>query len=279
MFRMKNYWFPTAILILMGLLAVARAQHEPAADAQKKTEAKDQAATWAQKQDEDLDRERQKTLHQLATLKNQKEKLQGEQRAIREEIFQACDMSPENVVPSMLNMEREILSLKVEFAAKRANEQILAQTIAESSKNREQNIDSDEIVKNLKSIVGARQEALMVLKRGESQGSIPVQEITKAQSELSEAMIRLELRKEELLKGNGTAGMEKLNIRMRENSLELVQVEARLEILHSEYKRFRNIRDGVDAYIEIIDIRLPRINRQIDRLYDHINELGFIPEL
>jgi hypothetical protein len=209
---------------------------------------------------------------QLDELKIRKRNLRDEQRSLREDIFKQCGMSPENVVPSLLNIEREILIARIDRAAKHGSRGALSNQVAEATAIAQKYLEADEILKNLESLVNDKAEALKSLQRLKETGMTSAAAVKTAEAELREAEIRTAARKEELTKGNGEAGAFKLNILVQENSVSIIQTEARLEVLLKEREKLSAVRNLVDAYNDITDGELPTINRLIDRLSEKFED-------
>jgi hypothetical protein len=214
----------------------------------------------------------EKLEQQLGELKDRKRDLQNRQRLLRKETFDRCGMSPENVVPSLLDIEKEILSARIDFAARRGGNEALSKQFAEATVIVNRKLEEDEILKNLESLVGDKAEALKTLQGLKKAGDVPTADVRKAEAELREAAIRAASRKEELTKGEGEAGAPKLNMLMRENSLSIVKTEARLAILLEEREKLSATRNWVDDYTDITDSELPRLNRLIDSLSEKIEQ-------
>ena len=93
----------------------------------------------AAKRQAQLDKAREEVFakleQQLDDLKSENVKLQSEQKELRDEIYKRCGMSPENVVPSVLNIEREIFTSQIDLVEKERGKEVLAKQIAEGTEN------------------------------------------------------------------------------------------------------------------------------------------------
>jgi len=275
-----KYVLPAALVVLVYLAGLSPAQQGSTTAAPGKEQGKagegDNASDIAAKRQARLDKAREEVFakwnKQLDDLKSQKVKLQSEKKELRDEIYKRCGMSPENVVPSVLNIEREIFTSQIDLAEKERGKEVLAKQIAEDTENAKKNLDNDQVLKDLKTLVNDKTVAYKILEEMAKSGTAPFTDLNKAKAELSEAKIRLALREEDLTKGNGDAGTGKLNVLIRENSLALAQIEVRLDFLIRQCQRLRDTRDLVDHYTEITEIEIPRLNRQIDRLSEHISD-------
>jgi hypothetical protein len=209
---------------------------------------------------------------QLGELKKQKRDIQSKQRSLREEISKRCGMSPENVVPSLLNIERELLTARIELGVKQRSNEVLANLINDARENAKKNLGNDQVLKNLTELVDHRENALKVSENTPITGTSQFQlyDVFKLKAELSEAKIRLAMREEELTKNNGEDGAAKLYLLMRENSLAVAQIEVRLNFLLKEREQLGYARNLVDEYTDITESELPRLNRQIDRMSEKL---------
>ncbi|MGD0517013.1 MAG: hypothetical protein ABSA26_05700 [Thermoguttaceae bacterium] len=274
--RTVKYVLPAGLFLLVCLVGLSPAQQGstaavPAKEQGKAGEAENESDivdknNWNKYVEETLN----KLTKQLDVLKNQKAELRSEQKQLRDEIYKRCGMSPENVVPSLLNVEREIFTAQIDLESKVRGKEAIAKQIAEGAENVKKNMDNDPVLKNLKSLVIEKTEALQILEGQYKMGTAPYTDLSKAKAELTEAKIRLALREEELTKGNGDAGTGKLYLLIRENSLAVTQIEARLIALSGHCQRLRETRDLVDQYTDRTESEIPRINRQIDRMSDKI---------
>jgi hypothetical protein len=273
MIRTSKCFLPVIALIFMCMANFSLAQQDsPTNESQKNPNVT--PAQLALEKNVTFLNQKQKSLHeQLETLLQKKYRLQDGVRELREEIYKICSMSPENVVPAMLRMEGEIMAVQIEIEVKSVKNDVLAKQTNELTTMGEKEVETDQVVKDLQKLVQAREEALKVLKLQHSQGGAQSQDLMKAQADLVEARIRLQLRKEELYKNHGIADAVKLAQLIRENSVEMAQNQVRLHSLQNQYNRLRDARDKLEHYNNIIESELPRINRQIDRISDQILEL------
>jgi hypothetical protein len=211
-----------------------------------------------------------KLKRQLDALENKKRDIQDVQRQLRDEIYKRCGMSPENVVSSVLNIERDVFAAQIDLVSKEHSKEAIAKQIAEDAENVKKNLGNDRVLKNLAELVQDRETALNLLEKSQGSGTTRFNEIYQAKAELSEAKIRLAIREEDLTKGNGDAGTGKLNLLIRENSLAVVQIRIRLDALISQCQRLRDTREMVEKYTDITEIKLPRVNHQIDRVSEKL---------
>jgi hypothetical protein len=294
--RIAKLFLPATLLLLVCLVGFSPAQQDSRSEMSGKAQGKAREAENApdgltQKQEDKVRQEFLKRMEndkeeylvkltkQLNVLKDQKRRVQDTQMALRDDIFKRCEMSPENVLPSLLNMERELLSNKIERNVKEISQDEMSEQIAQASSNAERNINNDEVLKNLTAIVDTYVRGLQSWKNVNTQDAVTNREIRKVETDLAEAKIRLEMRKEELIKGSGDSGIAKLNLLMRENALSLAQTKVRCATLTDMCNRLREARYLVDRYNEITESELPRINRSIDRVTELLLKEGIAPEM
>lgn len=271
--RTVKYVLPATLFVLACLVGMSWAQQGSTnaglAKEQGKAEEADKSPSRVNRF---LEAYNKKYAKQLDDLKSQKVKLQSEQKQLRDEIYKRCDMSPENVVPSLLNIEREILTAQIDLRAKEGGNQVFANQISETTEKSKINLDNDQVLKELKTLVNDKTDACKILEGMQKSGTAPYIDLNKAKAELSEAKIRLALCEEDLTKGDGDAGTAKLNLLMRENSLAIAQIEVRLGALVNQCHKLRDTRDLVDHYNDITESEIPRFNRLIDRLSEQIQD-------
>jgi hypothetical protein len=227
------------------------------------------------KKTEEIDRLKK----QLETLRAQIDHLQQQQKDLRQQILETCNLSPENVVPSMLNMEKEILALRIDLILKDRIKDAMASQIAEDVQNTRKTLDDDQVLKNLAELVEIKNTAYSAMKKLHASGNIPENSLLQAQTDLGEAKIRLALRKEELLKNGGNTGIDKLNQLVRENTIGLVQSRVRLDVLVNQYELLSRSLHFVERYNEIAEQSLSRVNKAIDRVMDQLEQMGEVPNM
>jgi hypothetical protein len=272
MIRSTKYLLLATTMILVCFDGIAWAQQGAATALPSKNESKAQAESSTSSKDgwddakfqEAYRRNLDKLLQQLNYLSEKKINYQFLQKELREKIFKQCEMSPENVVPTLLNMEREIMALQIDLEVRRERQKQLAEQIAQVTTNAKNIIEHDRVLEALKELVNAR-----------AAESAKAENKERAQAELAEAKIRLEVRKDELVKGNSDFSAEKLNSQMQENSLTLAEDNARLRYLmnHSDY--LRSMRSEVDKYTVITETELAYLNRLIDNVNEQLRQEGY----
>lgn len=195
------------------------------------------------------------------------EKLQAKQFDLRTQVRNTCGLSPENVVPMLLSLEKERFTLQVEHKLKTARREMLAKLIAEENAKAGQAIDSDEVTEQIKKIIVARKQLLVVQKERFNQGlqNSGAGQVNSAEAELAEAELRLAMRKQELAKARAEAGGSELAGQLRVLSLECAQDEMRLEILGERLATLGKVESVLDRYKAASDIELPRVLRLLEQ--------------
>jgi hypothetical protein len=244
MSRLTKICLPAAMLLVVYLIGFSWAQQsatksEAAKDAPKAAAEATSAALASKNMHKMLQDKLDLFNKQLLMMTGRKESFKKRQQELRAKIYQECDLSPENVVPCMLSMEREILTLRTDMTVKEVTQKELAEQIANVSRSMKTITDDDQVLKKMQEIVENRKNNLESLKHRRDTDSVGEKAFSQAQMEISEAEIRLALRKEALLKGGKTDEIEKLNVFMRENALALVQIKTRFNMISNQYSGLR----------------------------------------
>ena len=270
--RIRLAWLAALTVAAAAFAATGLAGQEPGAKAGHGTGK--EAARPPEKPAAEADERAEAILRdRLAELKHRREQLREVLIRWRKETLKACGLSPENVVPVMLGLEREQFSLATEYEPKRARRDLLEKMIAETLAAAKAEGQSDVVVEYLKKIVAARELACKQLMSLHATGAVPADEVRKAEVDLVESQVRLALRKEELAKSKADAGIERLNQQLRELSLDLKQDEVRLNQVKARCALLSGARQIVDEYNQFADIELPAVSRQIEQVESRLWQL------
>ena len=202
---------------------------------------------------------------QIQELQQQAEGLREKQHELRTAVRNRCGLSPENVMPILLGLERERFTLEIEVKLKAARREALAQMVAKEAKLVRERAGSDEILEHLNKIVEARRAELAALKQAREAKAVAEQEVKNAEADLAEAQIRLALRREELGKSHEDPVIDRLNQQLLEISLEVTQDQLRLELLKERLNVLENVQASLDDYKNTTEIELPRVLRLLEQ--------------
>ena len=210
---------------------------------------------------------------QIQELGQQVDKLQSKQIDLRAKVRNQSGLSPENVKPMLLNLERERFTLEIESKLKLARREQLARLIAEETVKAGDQIDRDEVTEHLKKIVQSRKDLLQIKKRDTTDARVA--NVSAAEAELAEAEVRLAMRKQELLKSRTGAGVEQLNLQLQAVSLEVAQDALRLELLKERLDALGKTEGVLDAYKATGEVELPRMLRLLEQSQTQKGQLEF----
>ncbi len=202
---------------------------------------------------------------QVDELKQQAQRRYDVQRQLRSLVREKCGLSPENVMPVMLNLERDRFALEIEVKLKSARKKDLADTIAKETEIARQRGGDDEIADHLKQIVDVRQAAVAALEAARKVKGASDAEVKSAQADLAEAQIRLAQRKEELAKTHSEAAIDQLNRQLLDVSMAVTQDQLRFELLEERLKSLAQAEGILDEYQRVTESELPRILRLLDQ--------------
>jgi hypothetical protein len=204
---------------------------------------------------------------QVQELKQRADELREKQRELRHAVQKTCGLSPENVAPILLGLERDRFNLEIEAKLKTARRESIARIVAEQSKHAHDRTGTDEIVAQLKRLVAARQDALKYRQEAHNVAAGSQGDVNNAEAELAEAEIRLAMRKEELGKSHedGDEVTDRLNRQLLDVSVELTQDELRLQLLATKLDALGAAQNLLDDYKYTSESELPRVLRLLDQ--------------
>ena len=201
---------------------------------------------------------------QIDTLEAQREALRSDREQYSDRIIAMCGLSPENVKPVMLDLERELFTLNLGAKTKEVHARLLEKRVAEVATGTQELAAGDPIGVELEKIVAVRKEALKLLRVQRDAATIPANEVSKAEADLAEAEVRLALRKQEVTKPAGDGEREGLTRELRELSMAITLDEVRSKELDSRLGKLREARGMVDRFNDVAN-RIAALDREIDR--------------
>jgi hypothetical protein len=203
---------------------------------------------------------------QLDVLKHEREICRHEQLEMAKQIYNDCRLSPENVKPMMLELERERFKLQTSMTTTPEHLHILTEevaTIAAEAKTRDK---SDAVLTILEKTIATRNKMLADLRARMATGTTTAVEVSKAEADLSDAEVRLATRREELAKTGGDE-LERLNRELRELSINHRLEQVRLRELDDKLKTLQAVLVNVSR-CEDINERISSFSREIE-LVEH----------
>jgi len=180
-------------------------------------------------------------------------------------ILGACGLSPENVKPVMLGLERDRFALRIAMKPKEYHAHLLGDVVAKMAEQTKQRSESDQVIAGLKRIVAARQLVLEDLRTKMKGSAVSQADVAKADADLAEAEVRLALRREEIARAQGDGEMERLIRQLRELSAEVTLDQNRIEVFDKQLGMLQRVLPEVDEY----DQRTKRM-LSIDRLIEQM---------
>jgi hypothetical protein len=259
--------FPQVVMLASFAAIVGIAGYVPAADP---APAGPKAAPPTSKEEsrgQPVEMEKKDQIERLAKEIHQKRlDYLAEQRAYRKEIIEQCGVSPENVLPLLLALEKDWLGLKTEAMVKERREKVIEAMLAKAAGETEKPTKSDAVLQHLEKIIAVRKAALNRAQSVRKTNAIPESEVQQAEADLAEAEIRAELRKEELGKSQANAEAGRLAQQARELRIEVTMDVMRNGVLELKLGELRRARDMLDEYNRITEVELPALNRQLQEL-------------
>jgi hypothetical protein len=210
---------------------------------------------------------------QINELKKQADGLREKQQDLRTAVRNKCGLSPENIMPILLGLERDRFTLEIEVKLKAARRDALAQLVAKEAKLVQERAGSDEILEHLNKIVEARRADLAALKLAREAKAAAEQNVKNAEADLAEAQIRLALRREELGKSHEDPVIDRLNQQLLEISLEVTQDQLRLELLKDRLNVLESVQGLLDDYKNTTETELPHVLRSLEQAQTQLAQL------
>ena len=202
---------------------------------------------------------------QIQELEKQADGLREKQHELRTAVRDRCGLSPENVTPILLGLERDRFTLEIEVKLKAARRDSLAQLVAREAKLVQERAGSDEILEHLNKVIEARRTDLARKKQAREANAIAEQEVKDAEVNLAEARIRVAVRREDLGKSHEDSAIDRLNQQLLEISVEMTQDQLRLELLKERLTVLDSVQTLLDDYKNTTEIELPRVLRLLEQ--------------
>jgi hypothetical protein len=198
---------------------------------------------------------------QMRELQRRQLDLQAEQRNCRQEIISGCGLSPENLLPILLNLERERFALDLEVKLKEVRRRCLVEVTVAANARAKQRTESDTVLKHLAKLIEARQAAVEQLQATYKAGAGSGVDVQKAEADLADAQVRFDLRKEEVAKPQADI-IERSEQQLQELGVEEVINASRRDTLDEKLAKLNRMRDVLDRYNQATDVLQP-VNRAI----------------
>jgi hypothetical protein len=188
------------------------------------------------------------------------------QREIRDDIIKTCGLSPENVLPLLLALEKERFALESQVMLKSMRQDRIERMIGGPRNGTKERTESDVVLRHLEKIVAVRKAALNRAHEVQKKNAISESDVQQAEADLAEAEIRAELRREEVAKSPADAETGRLAQQVHELRLDVAQDELQAKILDQKLAALKKARDMLDRYNEITELKIPPFSRQLQEL-------------
>jgi hypothetical protein len=202
---------------------------------------------------------------EVQSLKKQAEELRAVARSLRSDIRQKSGLSPENVAPILLGLERDRFALAIEVELKSARRASIAELVAKQTAAAQKRAHADDVVAHLQRIAQVRRDMLAAQQDARKANAVSQNDLHNAEAEADEAEIRLALRKEELAKSEGGTEIDKLNRQLLETSVGVSQDQLRLELLKQRLDVLDSVQGLLDQYKNVTESELPRVLRLLEQ--------------
>lgn len=156
------------------------------------------------------------------------------------------DVSPQNLMNAITQLDEEHMKLQIEQAAKLARRTALMKALAESKKDLEQRVKEDAVVAELEKIVDIREQALAQKRKLAEAGQASKEEVGEAEVELSEAKTKLLERRQEAAERAGADIVSSWNRELMSLSVDENEMLARLEQVSARLQKMRTLLDSLN---------------------------------
>lgn len=162
------------------------------------------------------------------------------------EISGRVDVSPQNLMNAITQLDEEHMKLEIEQAAKLARRTALTKALAESKKDLEQRVKEDAVVAELEKIVDAREMALQRKRQLAEAGQASKEEVAEAEAELAHARVELLERRQQAAERAGADIVSSWNRELMSLSVDENEMLARLEQVSARLQRMRTLLDSLN---------------------------------
>ncbi|MBC8105148.1 MAG: hypothetical protein H7Z14_01040 [Anaerolineae bacterium] len=156
------------------------------------------------------------------------------------------DVSPQNLMNAVTQLDEEHMRLEIEQAAKLARRTALTKALAESKKDLEQRVKEDAVVTELEKIVEAREMALKRKRELAEAGQASKEEVADAEAELAHARVGLLERRQEAAERAGADIVSSWNRELMSLSVDENEMLARLEQVSARLQKMRTLVDSLN---------------------------------
>lgn len=168
---------------------------------------------------------------------------------LREKVRELSGRSDYSAVNDAVNkLEEELTRLQLDVLAKTARREAIEKQIAEQSEMVARKIDGDAIAVELQKVVEAREAQVQRVKELVTQKSASVAEVNEAIGRVAEARAKLLERKRDAAAEAGGDAMSMLNKELLTLSVDLRELNARLEFCEKRVPNLRKAQDLVDEF-------------------------------
>jgi len=171
-------------------------------------------------------------------------------RKVRNEISARAgraDATPATITSALTKLEDAKQTLELDQLAKRARAEALAKQLSEQADKIQAQVNSDAIVAELQKVVDARDERLDQVRRQQKSGLAAPPEVQDAVATAAEARAKLLQRKRDAAAEAGGASLEALNRELTLLSVDLRELDARLEYVQKHLPGLQRAMDQLDS--------------------------------
>lgn len=190
------------------------------------------------------------------------------------------DVSPQNLMNAIQQLDEEHMRLQIEQAAKVARRTALTKALADSKKEVEQRVGDDPVVKEMEKVVGIRTEALARKRQLAEQGVISKEDIAEAEAQLAQARAQLLDRRQQAAQQAGADMINSWNRELMGLSVDENEMLARLEQVTQRLDKMRTMLDSLNQLEDLqrqtedAQRRVQEANARLQEMSERLRELA-----
>ncbi len=190
--------------------------------------------------------QRQETRAKLQQTTDRFEQLRAKVR----ELAHRTDVTPDTINQTLGKLEDEQQRLELDHAGKAARREALETQIARQSRMIEDKVNNDPILEELKKSVDLNEAKMEEVKKQVAAGLLPRDQANVSIIAAAEARARLLQRKRDAATEGGGETLEAFNRELLTLSIDLHELDARLEFINSRLPGLREARDAMGTLME-----------------------------
>jgi chromosome segregation ATPase len=164
-----------------------------------------------------------------------------------------ADVSPKDIADAVSKLEEEKQTLELNLMGKKARRDAMQTQIAKQSAAIEKKVQQDPIATELQKAVEAREQKVDFVRRQMGQGVASASDVTDAVAAAAEAKAKLLQRRRDAAAEAGGDALEAFNRDLLTLSVDIQEIQAKLDFVQDRLKHLRGASDQTDALQRALD--------------------------